>query len=73
MNLLVLAKLQKLTADAVLAHEKILAKQRSTPTIGRHATQLSLQRQANELKDQLDAWERIFDLAVSEENGGSKS
>lgn len=64
MNRVVLAKLQQLTADAVLAHERILAKQRSTPTVGRSQTQLALQRQARELQDQLQAWETIFQTAV---------
>lgn len=66
MNDLVMAELQTKVAQAVQAHEKIQAQIRSTPTVGRHATQLSLQRRAKELREQKETWERIFHLALSE-------
>lgn len=62
-NPLVMAELEKARAEAARRLEQVLATQRSTPTIGRSQTQLSLQRRARELRDQVDGWTRVIVVA----------
>lgn len=59
-NPLVMAELEKSHAEAKRRLEQVLATQRSTPTIGRSQTQLSLQRRVKELQDQVDGWQRVI-------------
>lgn len=72
LNPLVIAELRRDQAEAKLKYEAILADQRKTPSlIGRSNIQLSLQRKAKELKDQLDTWNWL--VAVAQHENGDKA
>lgn len=69
LNALVLAELRLSQAETRLKLERVQATQRKTPNlIGRSNAQLTLQRQAKELRSQLDAWNWIVSVAQHEKN-----
>lgn len=71
LNPLVLAEIRRDRAEAALKLEAALASQRKIPNlIGRSNSQLALQRQVKELRDQLDTWNWLVSVAQHEAGEG---